>query len=59
MVQVNGKLRAQLQLPKDSDKDVVLTAAKADENVKEYLAKGTLVKEIYIPGKLINLVVAG
>ena len=59
VVQVNGKLRAQLQLPKDSDKDIVLAAAKADENVKEYLAKGTLVKEIYIPGKLINLVVAG
>jgi leucyl-tRNA synthetase len=58
VVQVNGKLRAQLQLPKDSDKDVVLTAAKADENVKEYLAKGTLVKQIYIPGKLINLVVS-
>ncbi len=57
VVQVNGKLRAQIHLPKDSEKEVVLTAAKADENVKEYLAKGTLVKEIYISGKLINLVV--
>lgn len=57
VVQVNGKLRAQIQLPKDSEKEVVLTAAKEDENVKEYLAKGNLVKEIFIPGKLINLVV--
>ena len=57
VVQVNGKLRAQIQLPKDCEKEVVLTAAKEDENVKEYLAKGNLVKEIFIPGKLINLVV--
>lgn len=57
VVQVNGKLRAQIHLPKDSEKEVVLAAAKEDENVKEYLSKGNLVKEIFIPGKLINLVV--
>jgi leucyl-tRNA synthetase len=57
VVQVNGKLRAQMQLPKESDKATVLAAAMKDDNVAEFVQKGSVVKEIYIPNKLINLVV--
>ncbi len=56
-VQVNGKLRGAIEIPADADKDQVLEAAKKDENVAKYLAAGTLVKEIYVPGKILNFVV--
>ena len=56
-VQVNGKLRGAIEIPANADKDQVLEAAKKDENVAKYLAAGTLVKEIYVPGKILNFVV--
>ncbi len=56
VVQVNGKLRAQLQLPADVDKDTAIEAAKNDEKVKAHLS-GEPKKVIYVPGKLVNLVV--
>ncbi len=56
-VQVNGKLRGTIEVGKDSPKDDVLSAAKEVENVKKYLDSGKLVKEIYVPGKLVSLVV--
>lgn len=58
VVQVNGKLRAQLQVPIDSDEAEVTKTAQADENVKEYLKGKKLVKTIYVPGKLVNFVIA-
>ncbi len=58
-VQVNGKLRGTIEIPKDADKELVLETAKKDENVAKYLAMGTLVKEIYVPGKILNFVVKG
>jgi leucyl-tRNA synthetase len=58
-VQVNGKLRADFDIARDTDKDDVLNAAKAIENVAKYLEEGELVKEIYVPNKLVNLVVKG
>lgn len=56
VVQVNGKLRAQLQLPADIDKDAAIEAAKNDEKVKAHLT-GEPKKSIYVPGKLVNFVV--
>ncbi|MBI1318803.1 MAG: leucine--tRNA ligase [Candidatus Hydrogenedens sp.] len=56
-VQVNGKLRAKVAVPADAGKDDILAAAKADEGVAKYLEGVTLVKEIYVPGKMVNLVV--
>ena len=56
--QVNGKLRGQGQFPKDIDKDFVLSAAKADAKV-QFLEGKEIIKEIYIPGKLVNLAVKG
>lgn len=55
IVQVNGKLRAKLELPSDTDKDAVQTAALADENVKRFVENEPK-KIIYIPGKLVNIV---
>jgi len=57
--QVNGKLRGQAQFPQDVDKETVITAAKADEKVQSFLEGKEIVKEIYVPGKLVNLAVKG
>ena len=54
-VQVLGKLRARIKLPKDSDETVVVTAAK--DAVPSWLEGKTLVKTIVVPGKLVNFVV--
>ncbi len=58
-VQVNGKMRADIMVPADKamDKEYVLEMAKSDENVSKYLAQGDLVKEIFVPGRIVNLVV--
>lgn len=56
-VQVNGKLRADFNIARDTEKEAVLEAAKALENVSKYLEEGELIKEIYVPNKLVNLVV--
>jgi leucyl-tRNA synthetase len=57
VVQVNGKVRAQLQISKDASKDEAIEAAKADEHVKTYLDGKDIKKEIFVPGKLVNLVI--
>ena len=56
-VQVNGKLRSRVVIAADADKDAALAAAKADGKVAAELAGKALVKELYVPGKLVNLVV--
>lgn len=57
VVQVNGKLRANVVLAADASKDDVLAAAKADEKVAGFIADALVRKEIYVPGKLVNIVV--
>ncbi len=56
-VQVNGKLRATLDLAKDINRDAALAAAKADAKVLPFIDSKTVVKEIFVPGKIINIVV--
>lgn len=56
-VQVNGKVRSRISIPSDISKEDALAAAKADEKVKGYTDGKTVVKEIYIPGRLVNIVV--
>ncbi|NLV45337.1 MAG: leucine--tRNA ligase [Candidatus Hydrogenedentes bacterium] len=56
-VQVLGKLRGKITVPADADKDTILQAAKADPKVLPYIEGKTIVKEIYVPGKMVNLVV--
>jgi len=58
-VQVNGKVRADIEVDaaKAKDKEYVLGLAKSEENVAKYLEEGNLVKEIFVPGRIVNLVV--
>jgi leucyl-tRNA synthetase len=56
-VQVMGKLRGTVRVAADAPKEAVLDAARNEENVARYLAEGTVRKEIYVPGRLVNFVV--
>ncbi len=56
-VQINGKLRGTVSVSKDIDKDELLKLAKEQENVSKNLEGKTIVKEIVIPGRIVNIVV--
>ena len=56
-VQINGKLRATVTVPVNSEKDVVIAAAMAEERVSSMVEGKTVVKEILVPNKILNLVV--
>ena len=55
-VQVNGKVRGEITVASNSDKEKVLKMAKDQPNVQKHLENKTLVKEIYVPGRLVSLV---
>lgn len=55
-VQVNGKIKTRLTIPVDTDKNEVLSLAKSDEKVAPLLDGKNIIKEIYVPGKLVNIV---
>ena len=57
VVQVNGKLRANITLAKDSDETTAVDAALALEKVANYTSKGSIVKTVYIANRLLNFVV--
>ncbi len=57
VVQVKGKVRAHLKVAADISQEDAIAAAKADPKVAEEIAGKTVVKEIYVPGKLVNLVI--
>ena len=56
VVQVNGKVRARIGLPRGASQDTALTAALADENVGRFLAGGPVRKVVFVPDRLINVV---
>ena len=56
VVQVNGKLRGKLVVAADISKDDVISAAKEEPHVKEAISGKNVVKEIYVPGKLVSIV---
>ncbi|WP_303820833.1 leucine--tRNA ligase [Ruminococcus flavefaciens] len=56
VVQVNGKLKAKLNIAVDADKDSVIALALADEKVKEATDGKNILKQIYVPNKLVNIV---
>jgi len=56
VVQVNGKLRGRVIVPKDTDKEVIEKEAMKIEKVQEFLVGVTIRKVIYVPGKLLNIV---
>ncbi|EDK72441.1 leucyl-tRNA synthetase [candidate division TM7 genomosp. GTL1] len=56
-IQVNGKLRGQIEVTKDVSEDGVKAAAWANPNVKQYIENKDLKRVIYVPGRLMNIVI--
>ncbi len=56
VVQVNGKLRGNFELPKDQTQEEILKLAKADPKISKHIT-GDIVKVIFVPNKLLNLVI--
>ncbi|MBO6150610.1 MAG: class I tRNA ligase family protein, partial [Clostridium sp.] len=56
-VQVNGKVRGTIRIPADCGRDEALAAGKADANVQKFIDGKTIVKEVYVPGRILNIVV--
>ena len=56
-VQISGKVRSKIMIAVDEDKDSVITKAKENEAIAPLLEDKTIVKEIYVPGKIVNIVV--
>jgi leucyl-tRNA synthetase len=56
-VQVNGKLRSRIVVPADAEESLVLERALADEKVRAAIAGKQIVKKIYVPGKMVNIVI--
>ncbi len=59
VVQVNGKLRDRIEVESDASEDRLLELARSSENVQRHLDGKAIVKEIVVPGRLVNLVVKG
>ena len=57
VVQVNGKLRGKIKISTELEKQQILEKAKQEENVAKFLADKEIIKEVVVPGKLINFVV--
>ena len=57
-VQINGKMRSAVQIAKDASQEEALAAAKQNEKIASILEGKTIRKEIYVPGRIINFVVA-
>ena len=56
-VQINGKVRGVINVSKDATKEEILSTAKSDEKISAALEGKTVVKEIVVPGKIINIVI--
>ena len=56
-VQVNGKIKTKLMIPAEAEQAEVIDLAKADENVKKSVEGMNIIKEIYVKGRLVNIVV--
>ena len=56
-VQVNGKLKATIDISKNISKDDAIATAKNEPKVAEFIADKDIVKEIYVPGKIVNIVI--
>ena len=56
VVQINGKIRARLSVPADIERDEAIALAKKDEGIAAALEGKNIIKEIYVKGKLVNIV---
>ena len=59
IIQVNGKLRDEICVPTDASREEILKIAQSAPKAVPFLRKGSIAKEIYVPGKLVNFVVKG
>jgi leucyl-tRNA synthetase len=57
VVQVNGKLRDQLQLPAGVSQEDALSAAMESEKIQRYTENAEIIKKIFVPGRLVNIVI--
>ncbi|MBM3191153.1 MAG: class I tRNA ligase family protein, partial [Chlamydiae bacterium] len=57
VVQINGKVRGRLELPQDKAKELVIQECKSLENVQKHLEGHKILKEIFLPKKLLNIVI--
>ena len=55
-IQINGKTRSVIIIDNDTKKEKVLEMAREDKNVLKYLGDKKIIREIYVPGKIINFV---
>ena len=56
-VQINGKVKARINVAADSDQDAVFEVVLADAKIAELTNAKNVVKKIYVPGRMVNLVV--
>lgn len=56
-IQVNGKLRGSIEVSIDAKQSEILSLAREQESIKKYISGKKVVKEIYVPGKIVNIVV--
>ena len=56
VVQISGKVRARITVPADSSEEEIRRTAMENERIREWVEKGTVRKVIYVPGRLINIV---
>lgn len=56
-VQINGKLRAEIEVARDADKEAIEAAVLANDRIKEFLGDKKPARVIYVPGRLVNIVV--
>ena len=56
-IQINGKLRGSIEVSVDLSKEDIISQSKAVENVQKFTDGMNIVKEIYVPNKIVNLVV--
>ncbi len=57
VAQINGKVRSRLSVPADIEPNEAIALAKADEKIVQSIKGMTIVKELYVKGKLVNIVV--
>lgn len=57
VIQINGKIKDKMMIPAGLDKDGTLNAAMASDKIKSLIDGKTVIKQIAVPGKLVNIVV--
>ena len=57
VVQVNGKLRANIEVDKNIEKDALIQFSKENQNVSKFLLNKEIIREIYVPNRIINIVI--